>query len=249
MYVIKATNILFLMKTSFTYLFLIAGFLSLTLLTNSCSKADTGSDLPKEQQVVGKWNINRIQLKIYSGGVFKRLEQPSDGPDPDPDQADDGDTAMIDGSSTSSSANRLNHHEMPLHQMQHGETYVVSNVLGVTWIPADVDHLSVQTNDASYTQAASLHNRANSTDGMSFVNIMGRTGASNSSGALTSTPVSSIRKKGVGFAPPPPPYHAKANKTKNAVHLNSTDGLVVVSVFLPVIVKRSDEGAWSAGRP
>ena len=186
---------------------------------------------------------------IYSGGVFNRLEQPSDGPDPDPDQADDGDTAMIDGSSTSSSANRLNHHEMPLHQMQHGETYVVSNVLGVTWIPADVDHLSVQTNDASYTQAASLHNRANSTDGMSFVNIMGRTGASNSSGALTSTPVSSIRKKGVGFAPPPPPYHAKANKTKNAVHLNSTDGLVVVSVFLPVIVKRSDEGAWSAGRP
>lgn len=185
---------------------------------------------------------------IYSGGIFNRWEQPLDGPDPDPDQADDGDTAMIDGSLTSSNANRLNHHEMPLHQMQHGETYVVSNVLGVTWIPADVDHLSVKTNDASYTQAASLHNRANSSDGMSFVNIMGRTGASSSSGAITSTPVSSIRKKGVGFAPPPPPYHAKANKTKNEVHLNSTDGLVVVSVFLPVIVKRSDEGAWSAGR-
>ena len=58
------------MKTSFTYLFLIAGFLSLTLLTNSCSKADTGSDLPKEQQVVGEWVINRVQLKVFQNGVF-----------------------------------------------------------------------------------------------------------------------------------------------------------------------------------
>ena len=70
MHVINATNILFLMKTSFIYLFLIAGFLSLTLLTNSCSKADTGSDLPKEQQVVGEWVINRVQLKVFQNGVF-----------------------------------------------------------------------------------------------------------------------------------------------------------------------------------
>jgi hypothetical protein len=74
---------------------------------------------------------------IYSGGVFSRWEQPSDGPDIDPYHGDDGDIAMSDSSLTSSSTNRLSHHEIPLHQMQHSETYVVSNVLGVTWIPSD----------------------------------------------------------------------------------------------------------------
>jgi hypothetical protein len=83
---------------------------------------------------------------------------------------------------------------------------------------------------------------------MSLVTMMGRAGPNTSTGALNTTPVSSIRKKGVGFAPPPPPYHPKANTAKSTVHLNSTDGLVVVSVFLPVIVRRSDEGAWSAGK-
>jgi hypothetical protein len=184
---------------------------------------------------------------IYSGGVFSRWEQPSDGPDPD-----DGDVTMSEGSSatagTTGSSSRSDYHEIALHHMQHGETYVVSNVLGLNFIPADIDHVFVKATGPSYTQAATLHNPANSTDGMSIVNIMGRGGTSTSSGSMNSTPVSNIRKKGVGFAPPPPPYHQKANQTKNSVHLNSTDGLVVVSVFLPVIVKRSDEGAWSAGK-
>ena len=58
------------MKNPFTaFLFIAILFLVLVLL-NSCAKADHSADLPKEQQVVGKWSINRIQLKIYSGGVF-----------------------------------------------------------------------------------------------------------------------------------------------------------------------------------
>jgi hypothetical protein len=60
------------MKTTYAQLFLLAGFLFFSVLTNSCSKADTSSDLPKEQQVVGKWVINRIQLKIFMNGVFIR---------------------------------------------------------------------------------------------------------------------------------------------------------------------------------
>lgn len=58
------------MKTPFKALLFIAGLFSVSLLTNSCAKADHSADVPKEQQVVGKWNINRIQLKIYMGGVF-----------------------------------------------------------------------------------------------------------------------------------------------------------------------------------
>ncbi len=49
---------------------LIAGLFSLSTLMNSCAKADTSSSLPKEQQVVGEWVINRVQLKIFQNGVF-----------------------------------------------------------------------------------------------------------------------------------------------------------------------------------
>ena len=49
---------------------LIAGLCCLSILNNSCAKADTSISLPKEQQVVGKWVINRVQLKIFQNGVF-----------------------------------------------------------------------------------------------------------------------------------------------------------------------------------
>ncbi|MBL0184086.1 MAG: hypothetical protein IPP96_18105 [Chitinophagaceae bacterium] len=58
------------MKTYFSGLFLTAGLFSVILFADSCAKADHSADLPKEQQVVGTWSINRIQLRIYQGGVF-----------------------------------------------------------------------------------------------------------------------------------------------------------------------------------
>ena len=74
------------------------------------------------------------------------------------------------------------------------------------------------------------------------------------------------RKRAVGFAPSPPTYHshepsapgaggpnnnnqrgaAGATGRPGPVHLNSTDGLVVVSAFLPVVLHRSDDGEWTA---
>ena len=60
------------MKTIYTSLLLIAGLFSLTTSINSCSKADTSPNLPKEQMVVGKWVINRVQCKIFQNGVFVR---------------------------------------------------------------------------------------------------------------------------------------------------------------------------------
>ncbi|MEP7255257.1 MAG: hypothetical protein ABI666_05740 [Ferruginibacter sp.] len=58
------------MKTLFTPIFIIAGLFSIIIISNSCAKADHSTDLPKEQQVVGTWSINRIQLKLYSGSIF-----------------------------------------------------------------------------------------------------------------------------------------------------------------------------------
>ncbi|MGB4844095.1 MAG: hypothetical protein WBP16_06505 [Ferruginibacter sp.] len=58
------------MKNKYTALLLIAGLLSIVILSNSCAKADHSMDLPKEQQVVGEWGINRIQLRLYSGSTF-----------------------------------------------------------------------------------------------------------------------------------------------------------------------------------
>ncbi|HMK02912.1 MAG TPA: hypothetical protein VK489_01920 [Ferruginibacter sp.] len=59
------------MKTIFTPVAAIAGLFLLSITTNSCKKIDNGGiDTPKEQQVIGTWNINRIQLKIYSGSTF-----------------------------------------------------------------------------------------------------------------------------------------------------------------------------------
>lgn len=58
------------MKTSYSILVLIAGLFSVSVISNSCAKTDNSDDLPKEQQVVGYWSINRIQLRIYTGGVF-----------------------------------------------------------------------------------------------------------------------------------------------------------------------------------
>jgi hypothetical protein len=58
------------MKTLFTPILIIASLFSVIIFSGSCAKPDHSTDLPKEQQVVGKWSINRIQLKIYTGGAF-----------------------------------------------------------------------------------------------------------------------------------------------------------------------------------
>lgn len=58
------------MKTSLKVCLVIASLFSISVLLNSCAKKDYSIDVPKQQLVVGKWNINRIQLKIFEGGVF-----------------------------------------------------------------------------------------------------------------------------------------------------------------------------------
>jgi hypothetical protein len=58
------------MKTIFTPFLMIASLFSMIIISNSCAKPDHSQDLPKEEQVIGTWSINRVQLRLYSGNVF-----------------------------------------------------------------------------------------------------------------------------------------------------------------------------------
>ena len=58
------------MKTFLPATVLFAGLLIITTLNISCKKTEVGNLAPKEDLVLGKWNVNRMQLKIFSNGVF-----------------------------------------------------------------------------------------------------------------------------------------------------------------------------------
>ncbi|HQW83263.1 MAG TPA: hypothetical protein PK987_02320 [Ferruginibacter sp.] len=58
------------MKTINRGLLLFACLFIVIFLLNACAKKDHSTDLPKEQQIVGVWGINRVQLKLYSGSTF-----------------------------------------------------------------------------------------------------------------------------------------------------------------------------------
>lgn len=167
---------------------------------------------------------------IHRAGVFHRFEDPSDSPEMDED-----DEAMDDDHMDSDSGTQ--YHKVPLRLLANREAYVINDVLGKTTGPPDIDHIRVQKHAGNRSSVTSLHSKQDSRDNFSSVSL-----ASKGSGSHLNQ-----RKKTVGFAPPPPPYHqAKAAAQVQAVHLNSTDGLVVVSAFLPVIMHRSDAGEWSA---
>ncbi len=44
--------------------------ITLVIAVSSCKKGDPAIARPKEQLIVGKWSINRIQLKVYYGGAL-----------------------------------------------------------------------------------------------------------------------------------------------------------------------------------
>lgn len=58
------------MKNLITASVLFIGIVIFSCFASSCTKPDTSSDKPREQQVVGQWFIERVQLRIYYGNVF-----------------------------------------------------------------------------------------------------------------------------------------------------------------------------------
>jgi hypothetical protein len=181
-----------------------------------------------------------------------QVEEPSSSSSPPPPP-----------SSTDTSSTATPFHQIPLRLLSHRESYVINDVLGKVGGHPDIDHITVPNTQV----VGSSHKRQPS---------MGRMGSSTSSATATTTAdasttattttTTSERKKAVGFAPAPPTYHVHpptttntttsattkdepstpSKKTPHSVHLNSTDGLVVVSAFLPVVLHRSDAGQWTA---
>lgn len=128
-------------------------------------------------------------------------------------------------------------HIVPLRLLHGGEIYTVNDVLGVTAGPPDIDHIKVRNNFSSVGSLARKNASAGSLYGLNSRN--------NSAVGMTDQG----SKKKVGFAPQPPPTShrsSEAGAIKQAVHLTSSDGLIVVSAFLPVHLTRSNDGEWSA---
>lgn len=123
-------------------------------------------------------------------------------------------------------------HEIPLKMLKEQEQYIVNDILGIVAGPPAIDHIHEKIEKVR--DASGYFSRTNSA-------TMSSHGSLHQLGASPAT-------KTVGFAPAPPAYHdgKTFNIKKRPVHLDSTDGLVVVSAFLPVHLHRSDEGEWTA---
>mmetsp|Transcript_17246 Transcript_17246/g.26687 ORF Transcript_17246/g.26687 Transcript_17246/m.26687 type:complete len:1217 (+) Transcript_17246:65-3715(+) len=179
-----------------------------------------------------KHKVCSYRYAIYRAGKFYRWEEHADAP-PDDDVAMDV-THQQPPPSTSPENNF--YHEVPLKMLVEGESYIVNDLLGVVSGPPAIDHVNTQT--ARVRDASGLFSRSGSGAALS----------NGSLSALGASPATTAHRKKVGFAPAPPSYHNHNPLVSNKrnVHLDSTDGLVVVSAFLPVHLHRSDTGEWSA---
>jgi hypothetical protein len=212
----------------------------------------------------------KYRFVVNRAGVFHRYEEDSDFNDADDADEDAGgggiamDTGMeVDTTqrtttatdSSSSSSSQL-FHSLPLRLLANRESYVVNDVLGKTTAAPYINHNRLEPTGfgavGSSPSVASLHSRSSSFGKAPSFSQVGSQAKMGSGSALNtvgggSSGATAARKRAVGFAPSPPPYHrAKDPTAVQAVHLNSTDGLVVVSAFLPVVLHRSDQGQWTA---
>ena len=48
------------------------GLLLMSVFNTSCKKLADSSGQPKDQLIMGHWNINRIQLRLYYNGIFAK---------------------------------------------------------------------------------------------------------------------------------------------------------------------------------
>lgn len=202
------------------------------------------------------------RYSIHRAGVFYRWEEPSDRPelvDEKLDQMEEDGAAIedirnsnLDSQMDDEEEEESTRHELPLGLLASGEEYIVNDVLGVT-NPAhpDIEHIRVQhsseVGDVKLLHSTSRNDSFNgkkSTKSGSSLNTMG--------GSSSHLNKETTSKKKVGFAPEPPAYHEHHAEPsgfgvkRDPVHLDSTDGLIVASVFLPVHLHRSRDGRWSA---
>ena len=136
------------------------------------------------------------------------------------------------------------HHRLPLRLLSEGELYMVSDVLGQISNSPDIEHIHAHNKDMMAV-VSSLFSSRDTT-------ISSGKSSQLSLGMLASLGPSAKderSKKKVAFAPAPPRLHAHETSTsmkKSPVFLDSTDGLIVVSAFLPVHLNRTETGEWTA---
>jgi len=185
-------------------------------------------------------NTYTYRYAVFRAGIFHRWENPADGP------SDDGarsDVDMVEDAVADADAEEASH-RLPLKLLAVGEEYTVNDVLGVTTGHPNIDHIRVP-HSTGYEEMTMLHSTSRQD---SFGKVKSGTSLSSSIGSRPNL-MKDAGKKKVGFAPEPPSYHGadgNAVGKREPVHLDSTDGLIVASVFLPVHLHRSPEGEWSA---
>ncbi len=129
-------------------------------------------------------------------------------------------------------------HQVSLRLFQSGESYTVNDVLGITVGPPDVYHLKKLRQPFSSINSLAMKNNSSSA-----ASLYGLSASRHASSSAMSDSGGSKNK--VGFAPQPTPSQRDDAPAKQVVHLTSSDGLIVVSAFLPVHLTRSDVGEWS----
>jgi hypothetical protein len=205
--------------------------------------------IPKgSKSVDSKPHAYTYRYGVFRAGGFYRWEDPTDGPS-DADSNQNNESNSKSGSSNSlSSIKNSNNHILPTKLLAYGEEYTVNDVLGVTQGHPNIDHIRVPHSN-QYEEMTMLHSTSRQD---SFNRVKSGNSLSGSGHNLRSSRgnLKSETKKKVGFAPEPPAYHGSdshnSQNKKEPVLLNSTDGLIVASVFLPVHLHRSAEGEWSA---
>jgi hypothetical protein len=218
----------------------------------------------------------RYRYAVFRAGEFHRWEEDSDEnyiPSTEDTSTTTANTsanrtsittATDDDMDVDNDTPKLNYHALPLRFLAACETYVVNDVLGKRrGQRPDIFHKRISGDKSQYvgvegSGACGLGGSDNDASASASL------GASLSGGGIDGT--GNSRKKSVGFAAPPPSYvnrppppmnepvssnskHHKRQVSVEQVHLNSTDGLVVVSAFLPVVVHRcetSSQPKWTA---
>ena len=127
-------------------------------------------------------------------------------------------------------------HSVPLSLLQAGELYTVNDCLGNFTDQPDVDHIRLRRSQGG--SAASLARK--SSFGNYGINPSQSGTSIGSAGGKKKVGFASDRGGGLRTGP------GQGAAARQVVNLTSSDGLIVVSAFLPVHLNRSEEGEWSA---
>jgi trehalose 6-phosphate synthase/phosphatase len=173
---------------------------------------------------------------IFRGGIFYRWEQFTDS-----NAIADESVGHLPGVTP---ASEEIHHRLPLRLLSEGELYLVSDVLGQMSTSPDIEHIHTRKKDMMAEVSSLISSRDNTfSSGKSSHSNLGMLAS------IGQSAKDERSKKKVAFAPAPPrihPHESSISMRKTPVYLESSDGLIVVSAFLPVHLNRTETGQWTA---